>query len=105
MSDDINVQEVVDTSVAATSVEETPVEQVAAPVETPKETPAQMSWRQLREKADKAERERDELARQMQNFAQKALPKAPEEEDASKSIRQENKETGGTVTRVSSKNL
>jgi hypothetical protein len=81
MSDDINVQEVVDTSVPATSVEETPIEQVAAPVETPKETPAQMSWRQLREKADKAERERDELARQMQQYSQKPQQKASEEED------------------------
>lgn len=64
-----------------TGTEAQQVEQQVSAPEVKQETPAQMSWRQLREKADKAERERDELARQMQRYTQKEPQKAPEEED------------------------
>jgi len=66
-----------------TPVEQEAVQQAETPViqEPPKETPAQMSWRQLREKAERAERERDELAKEMQKYRQPPQQKAPEEED------------------------
>lgn len=66
---------------------ETPVEQevvqqeASVEQEPPKETPAQISFRQLREKAERVERERDEFARQVRKYSQKEPQKTYEEED------------------------
>ena len=80
---------------AVNQVEETVVDQpVEQPVEAkpleaaPVETPAQLSFKQLREKADRAEREaqrlgreRDEIARKYEEYSTKANPLPQEEEE------------------------
>ena len=82
---------------AVNQVEETVVDQpVEQPVEAkpleaePVETPAQLSFKQLREKADRAEREaqrlgreRDEIARKYEEYNSKANPLPQEEEESS----------------------
>lgn len=68
-------QEVVETTQDMTT--EQPTQAVAAPVETP----AQASFKQLREKAERLERERDEYYKQLQKAAPKQQQPVEEEED------------------------
>lgn len=71
--------------VEATEAIETPTD--LSTVETPvvqepsKETPAQMSWRQLREKAERAEKRAEELERLVANQQNQAPKQAPDDDD------------------------
>ena len=58
------------------STVETPVVQ-----EPPKETPAQISWKQLREKAERAEKRAEELERLVANQQNQAPKQAPDDDD------------------------
>jgi hypothetical protein len=71
------VIEQVEQEVTQDTPTEQPVEAIAAP---PVETPAQMSFRQLREKAERLERERDEYARQVQRQVKPQPQEEPEDD-------------------------
>ena len=62
------------------TTQDTPTEQPHVAVAAPVETPAQMSFRQLREKAERLERERDEYARQVQRQAKSQPQEEPEDD-------------------------
>lgn len=74
-------EKVIETEVEATETQQdTPTEQPVEAVAKPVETPAQMSFRQLREKAERLERERDEYARQVQRQVRQQPQEEPEED-------------------------
>ena len=74
-------EKVIETEVEATEVaQDTPTEQPVEAIAAPVETPAQMSFRQLREKAERLERERDEYARQVQRQVKPQPQEEPEED-------------------------
>lgn len=77
MDEEKVIEPQVETEVTQDTVTEQPKEAVAAPVETP----AQLSFRQLREKAERLERERDEYYRESQQYKNKQPVEKHDEED------------------------
>ena len=65
---------------ATEAAQDTPTEQPTEAIAAPKETPAQMSFRQLREKAERLERERDDYARQVQRQVNPQPQEEPEDD-------------------------
>lgn len=65
---------------ATEAAQDTPTEQPTEAIAAPKETPAQMSFRQLREKAERLERERDDYARQVQRQVKPQPQEEPEDD-------------------------